>query len=344
MIDSSLINANILIVDDQQANIDVLTGLLDVKGFQYYKTTNDSRQVFKLFEEFKPDILLLDLKMPNLTGFEVMMQLKVLIPSKTYIPILVLTADITPESKQKALECGASDFLTKPFDLIEVELRIKNLLKIRYLHQQLENQNQILEEKVIEGTKKIEKTNIELKVVKENAEQSDKMKSELLNQISQTESQKNHHERISELKKTESGITQNSSTILYVEDNPANIQLVEQILETHRPSIRLITNTYGKNTVQFAIDYTPDLILLDLSLPDIHGSEVIKLLRSEPKTADIPVIILSAYAMSRQIEILLEAGAKDYLVKPIDVVQFLKMVDERIKRNSKELPQKGKNN
>ena len=344
MIDSSLINANILIVDDQQANIDVLTGLLDVKGFQYYKTTNDSRQVFKLFEEFKPDILLLDLKMPNLTGFEVMMQLKVLIPPKTYIPILVLTADITPESKQKALECGASDFLTKPFDLIEVELRIKNLLKIRYLHQQLENQNQILEEKVKEGTKKIEKTNIELKVVKENAEQSDKMKSELLNQISQTESQKNHHGRMSELQKPESEITQYKRTILYVEDNSANIQLVEQILETHRPSIRLITNMYGKNTVQFAIDYTPDLILLDLSLPDIHGSEVIKLLRAEPKTADIPVIILSAYAMSRQIEILLEAGAKDYLVKPIDVIQFLKVVDEKIKKSSKEQSSKEKYN
>lgn len=344
MNDSILKNAKILIVDDQQANIDVLTGLLDVKGFTNYKTTKDSRQVFKLFEEFKPDLLLLDLIMPNFNGYEVMMQLRVLIPADTYFPILVLTADITPESKQKALACGATDFLAKPFDLIEVDLRIRNLLKTCHLQQQLENQNQILEEKVKERTKELEKSNIELKVTKEKSEQSDKLKSELLNQISQAESQKNHHKRISELQKPESEKTQNSSTILYVEDNLSNIQLVEQILETHRPSIRLITNMYGKNTVQFAIDYTPDLILLDLSLPDIHGSEVIKLLRAEPKTADIPVIILSAYAMSRQIEILLEAGAKDYLMKPIDVVQFLKMVDERIKRNSKELPQKGKNN
>ena len=74
MIDSTLKNAAILIVDDQQANIDVLTGLLDAKGFTNYTTTKDSRQVLKLFDEFKPDLLLLDLKMPHLTGFEVMMQ------------------------------------------------------------------------------------------------------------------------------------------------------------------------------------------------------------------------------------------------------------------------------
>jgi len=101
-------------------------------------------------------LLLLDLNMPHLTGFQVMIQLKVLIPANTYFPILVLTADITTESKQKALASGASDFLTKPFDLIEVDLRIKNLLKARYLHQQIENQNLILEEKVKERTIELE--------------------------------------------------------------------------------------------------------------------------------------------------------------------------------------------
>ena len=90
----------------------------------------------------------------------------------------------------------------------------------------------------------------------------------------------------------------------------------------------MVTNIYGKNAVKLAIDHKPNLILLDLNLPDIHGSEVIKLLQAEPRTAEIPVIILSAYTMSRQIEILLVAGAKDYLIKPIDVVQFLKKVDE----------------
>ncbi len=184
MIDSTLINAKILIVDDQQANIDVLTGLLDAKGYANYTTTKDSREVVSLFEEFKPDLLLLDLSMPHITGFQVMMQLKVLIPADTYFPILVLTADITQESKQKALASGASDFLTKPFDLIEVDLRIKNLLKARYLYQQIENQNLILEDKVKERTIELEKTNVELISAKEQAEEMNKLKSIFLANMS----------------------------------------------------------------------------------------------------------------------------------------------------------------
>ncbi|MDP3150606.1 MAG: hybrid sensor histidine kinase/response regulator [Ignavibacteria bacterium] len=184
MIDSTLKNANILIVDDQQANIDVLTGLLDAKGFTNYTTTEDPRVATTLFEKFKPDLLLLDLMMPHVTGFQVMEQLKLMIPANTYFPILILTADITPESKQKALAEGATDFLTKPFDLIEVDLRIKNLLHARYLHQQIENQNQILEEKVKVRTEELQKTNEELIIAKEKAEESDKLKSDFLHQMS----------------------------------------------------------------------------------------------------------------------------------------------------------------
>lgn len=331
-----LINSNILIADDQQANIDVLTGLLDAKGFLNYKTTKDSRQVFKLFDEFKPDILLLDLKMPYLTGFEVMTQLKVHIPANTFFPILVLTADITPESKQKALACGASDFLTKPFDLIEVDLRIKNLLKARYYHQQLENQNQILEEKVKERIKELEKSNIELKIAKEKSDHLDKQKSELLHQMSHEKEQKNQPERMNQLTKSDAQITQSGGTILYVKDNLTNIQLLEQILETDRPMIHLITHTYGKNAVQFALDYKPNLILLDIHLPDMHGSDVVIMLQEEPRTAEIPIIILGEEVITNQIELLIKTGVKGYLIQPIDVVQFLKVVDEILGKGHKE--------
>lgn len=184
MMDSTLKNANILIVDDQQANIDVITGLLDAKGYSNYKTTTDSREVINLFEEYNPDLILLDLNMPHLSGFQVLMQLKVLIPPEKFLPILVLTADITSESKQKALVGGAADFLTKPFDLIEVDLRIKNLLKIRILHQQLEEHNLILENKVKERTCELENTNVELIYAKEKAEEMSKLKSIFLANMS----------------------------------------------------------------------------------------------------------------------------------------------------------------
>jgi two-component system sensor histidine kinase/response regulator len=110
--------------------------------------------------------------MPHLNGFEVMDQLNSIIPPDGYLPILVLTADITAEARQRALSGGAKDFLSKPFDLYEVRLRINNLLETLYLYQRLENQNQILEEKVKERTFELEKTcreldqaNIELKAL-----------------------------------------------------------------------------------------------------------------------------------------------------------------------------------
>jgi two-component system, sensor histidine kinase and response regulator len=182
--DLELVNAKILIVDNEQASINVLTGLLDIKGYKHYKTITDSRNVLNIFEEYKPDIILLDLNMPYLSGFQVMMQLKVIIPPETFLPILVLTADATHEAKQKALAGGAEDFLTKPFDLVEVNLRIKNLLKIHFLHQLSENQNHILEEKVKERTRELEKTNRELVAAKEKAEDMNKLKSIFLANMS----------------------------------------------------------------------------------------------------------------------------------------------------------------
>ncbi|MCL4481417.1 MAG: ATP-binding protein [Bacteroidetes bacterium] len=184
MIDSTLKNANILIVDDQETNIDILVGLLEMQGYTNIETTIDPRLVVGLFKSFNPDLILLDLMMPYLTGYEVMEQLKALIPHSTYLPILVLTADITVEAKQRALSCGAKDFITKPFDLIEVGLRIKNLLETHYLQKQLENQNYILEEKVKARTFELEETNIKLIAAKDKAEESDRLKTAFLNNIS----------------------------------------------------------------------------------------------------------------------------------------------------------------
>ncbi|MCX6276787.1 MAG: PAS domain S-box protein, partial [Bacteroidetes bacterium] len=119
-----------------------------------------------------------------------------------------------------------------------------------------------------------------------------------------------------------------TGTIIYIEDNASNIELVEEILSTERPGIRLITNIYGGEVVQLAIEYTPDLILLDLDLPDIPGTEVLRLLQAEEKSKTIPVVVISADAMPDQFEKLMNAGAVNYLTKPIDVVMFLRVVDE----------------
>ncbi len=150
-------DAKILIVDDTLANIEVLENLLMMKGFTNVKSLSDSTQVINTINSFKPELILLDLMMPQVSGFDIMEELKKDPSAFPLMRILVLTADITPESKKKALSGGASDFLTKPFDLTEVDLRIRNLLYTVFLLSQLTNQNSILEEKVKERTIELEK-------------------------------------------------------------------------------------------------------------------------------------------------------------------------------------------
>ncbi|WP_439504675.1 response regulator [Sediminibacterium sp.] len=150
-------DAKILIVDDTLANIEVLENLLMMKGYSNVKSISDSTQALNTIREFKPALILLDLMMPQVSGFDIMEALKKESADFSLMRILVLTADITPESKKKALSGGASDFLTKPFDLTEVDLRIRNLLYTVFLMSQLTNQNAILEEKVKERTIELEK-------------------------------------------------------------------------------------------------------------------------------------------------------------------------------------------
>jgi signal transduction histidine kinase len=184
MIDPTLKNANILIVDDHKANIEVLADFLEIQGYQNVKSTTDPREVVNLFVSFQPDLILLDLSMPFMTGYDVMNQLKMMIAPQTYFPILVLTADISPDARQRALSSGAYDLLTKPFHLLEVGLRINNLLFTSYLQQQLKDQNLVLEQRVKERTVELENKHTELKSAWEKAASGDRLKSAFLANIS----------------------------------------------------------------------------------------------------------------------------------------------------------------
>jgi putative two-component system response regulator len=155
MLDTTLTTARILIVDDQPSNVLLLEGILQEEDYTAYKGITDSRQAQSVYLEYQPDLILLDLQMPYLDGFEVMNQLRAHVSPGAFLPILVLTADITPDAKRQALAEGATDFLTKPFDQTEVLLRIKNLLRTRLLHL-------LLEQKVRERTAELEETQIEI--------------------------------------------------------------------------------------------------------------------------------------------------------------------------------------
>jgi putative two-component system response regulator len=126
----------ILIVDDEPANVELLKAYLVDVGDDLRGLT-DSRQVEYAFREFEPDIVLLDLHMPNLDGLEVLRRLRSARESLGYLPVVVLTGDTTDVARNAALILGADDFLTKPLDRQEVTLRVRNLLRTRHLFKEV---------------------------------------------------------------------------------------------------------------------------------------------------------------------------------------------------------------
>jgi putative two-component system response regulator len=154
MNDETLKKAKILIVDDGEANVMLLEETLTQAGYTELTSTTNSSDVVALCAGKSPDLILLDLHMPHPDGYEVMELLAPWIEAR-WFPILVLTADITPAAKERALSSGARDFLTKPFDMTEVLLRIKNLLEVRFLQLELRKQNLTLEQRVYERTEEL---------------------------------------------------------------------------------------------------------------------------------------------------------------------------------------------
>lgn len=130
----SLTDRTLLLVDDEEANLDLLEEFLRPDDYAALVRVSDARDAIALFETWTPDLVLLDLHMPHLSGFDVLSAIRQQTQPDDFIPILVLTADASAESRARALSEGAHDFLTKPLDALEVRLRVRNLLRIRMLH------------------------------------------------------------------------------------------------------------------------------------------------------------------------------------------------------------------
>ncbi|MCA1657985.1 MAG: response regulator, partial [Verrucomicrobiaceae bacterium] len=168
--------AKILIIDDEPMAADVLCRILENEGFQHFETVNDPSHAMARFREFQPDVVVLDWMMPELSGAQVLAQLRAEIPRRTHLPILVVTALPHLETRHEALTNGATDFLTKPYNSPEIVLRISNLLETRFLHLAVEEQNRLLQIRVEEGAAELTKANaalaaglIERELVKEES-------------------------------------------------------------------------------------------------------------------------------------------------------------------------------
>ncbi len=146
---ADILQASILIVDDQESNVQLLEQLLRDAGYTGVTSTMQPEEVCALHRKNHYDLILLDLQMPGMDGFQVMEALKTN-PADSYLPVIVLTAQ--PGHKLRALQSGAKDFVSKPFDLIEVKTRIHNMLEVRLLYKRLADFNKVLAQTVLERT------------------------------------------------------------------------------------------------------------------------------------------------------------------------------------------------
>jgi putative two-component system response regulator len=154
-------NAAVVVVDDKPANVALLSKILKSSGYQNVIGFTDPRLVISHYEKNRVDIILLDIRMPHMDGFEVMAELKK-IAIDDYLPILVLTAQTDIETRQRALAEGAKDFLNKPFEQSEALNRIYNILDVRLMHNKIRDQNKELELRVLERTQEIEETRLDV--------------------------------------------------------------------------------------------------------------------------------------------------------------------------------------
>jgi CheY-like chemotaxis protein len=188
--DDLLLRSRILIIDDEEVNVRLLKRILEFGGFKNIISTTDSRAALALFQDVRPDLILTDWLMPHLDGHAIVGQLSQLISPDEFLPIVVLTADVTPLALRRALTVGATDFLIKPIDAVEVTLRVGNLLKARRARLKIREQNALLEETLHQRTLHLEQTLIELSQGKAEVEaareSATRHKSEFVSNIAHT--------------------------------------------------------------------------------------------------------------------------------------------------------------
>lgn len=156
MVEPGFAAARILVVDDEEPNVRTLARVLRAAGYEHISTTTDATEFLALYHREHPDLILLDLHMPKRDGLTLLEELRTASGPQSYLPVLVITGDTSAEARRKALLAGAKDFVTKPFEVDELLLRIRNLLETRRLHREIVSQNQLLERRVHERTAELE--------------------------------------------------------------------------------------------------------------------------------------------------------------------------------------------
>jgi CheY-like chemotaxis protein len=335
---STLAQSRILIVDDDENNVRLMARILRGAGYVQVKEITDSRAVLEVRRSWDPDLILLDLHMPHIDGISLLHTFHAQASHSDFVPVLVLTADVSRDTLKGALTAGANDYLTKPVDVDEVLLRVRNRAEqVRQLFVPFERLG--AERTEIEGTGiglALSRRLAEAMGGSIDVESVPGEGSAFWVELPLVEGPVERYERLQgDATQADTSPTTNErrQTLLYIEDNLANLKLVQRVV-AHRNDVDIIPAMQGRLGVDLAREHQPALILLDLHLPDIPGDQVLQQLRADPATAPIPVVVVSADATPGQQQRLVTAGASAYLTKPYEVQELLRIIDEALAKSA----------
>jgi len=265
------------VVDDETDAVNLFQAALNDQGFQIETAANGAQAVEKA-RSFLPDVILMDVIMPELNGYIATERLKA-DPATSDIPIILVTGLNKVEDKLRGLESGADDFLNKPFNIQELLSRVHSLVKIKKLQEQLKEMSE---------------------------------RQPLLAHIKKSLSTYRSH-------------------ILVVEDDERIRNICKWILDAGGYVVDTVPD--GGEAQKHLKAAIPDLILLDLMLPDINGLDLVQKLKQDPATQDIPVIIITAMSDMKTKVKSFNTGVDDYLVKPVKSLELLARVKVNIRKH-----------
>jgi CheY-like chemotaxis protein len=349
--ESDVLNASILIVDDKAANVILLERLLRNAGYACVASTMNPHEVCELHRKNRYDLILLDLQMPGIDGFQVMEGLKEIDEDGN---LLVLVISAQPGHKPRALQAGAKYFISKPFDLIEVKTRIHNLLEVQLRDKTLEKYNEMLKRldrmksasrelrtplTSIRGSLGIlaggiagslpDKARIFIEIARNNCECLIRLIDDALD-IEKIESGQRGVAPRAQVAAAEPGKPATPGElkrILYVDDDSDLRTIAVTVLEAVG-GFTVLACKSGTEALEAAPGANADLILLDVMMPGMDGPATFKALREMPEMTQTPVIFMTAKVQPGEIQHIRSLGAVDVIAKPFDPMMLSAQIRE----------------